>query len=109
MRLSPELRPKILIQDVKTRWDFTCHMLIRVHMLQNTIDSWLSQNDQFIYLTITSEEWKQVEYLIELTKPFAFFTALIGKSKGPMIHNVFNIYESLFNHLEDSMVLLRQK
>lgn len=50
-----------------------------------------------------------VEYLIDLTKPFAKSTKLIGKSKGPTIHQVYSLYENLFSHLDKATNRLSHK
>jgi len=51
-------------------------------------------------------EWKQIEYLIQITYAYCQFCDAISKSKGITIHNVFAIYDQLFNHLEDTIMKL---
>lgn len=98
-----------LLQDVKTRWNSTCHMLIRARKLKDTIQEYTRTSNQRKAFRLSEEEWLQVEYLIDLTKPFNFHTTMIGQLKGPTISHVYRIYDSLFTHLESSLFKLTRK
>ena len=102
-------RRLLLIQDVKTRWHSTCHMLIRAHKLCSHIMQWLHDDHHRETLGLTNVEWKQVEYLIELSLLYCQLGNAIAKTKSVTVHNVFPIYDSLFNHLRDSIARLKQK
>ncbi|EMF09613.1 uncharacterized protein SEPMUDRAFT_23271, partial [Sphaerulina musiva SO2202] len=52
---------------------------------------------------------QRVEYLIDLTKPFAAATAVIGTTKGPTIHLVLAYYNKLFDILEEAIKRLKNK
>lgn len=54
-------------------------------------------------------EWKQVEYLIDITKLFNFFTETIGASKEPTISYAFDVYTALFEHLNTMVFVLKKK
>lgn len=85
-------------------------MLIRARELKDTITDFLeTQFPAAQALKLSLKEWKQIEYLIDLVKPFAFFTHKIGTSSGPTVHHVYNIYEALFSHLEQSKNRLEKK
>jgi hypothetical protein len=97
-----------LFQDVNTRWDSICHMLIRALKLRHALDRYHAKHEAE-YLQLSSTEWSQVEYLIDLTKVFCVFIKLIGQSKQPTIHHVFDIYNKLFDHLEQARARLSRK
>jgi hypothetical protein len=86
-------------------------MLIRAVELRSSVNeftrSYHKQKAQRFSLSVV--EWKQLEYLIDLTKPFSFFTSSIGKTKGPTIQHVYGVYDQLFNHLAHCKKLLLQK
>jgi hypothetical protein len=102
---QPALVP---IQDVRTRWNSTYLMLQRAKRLQSDLDQYCRtyRADQ---LMINSEEWRQIDYLLCLTKPFFDFTTVLSKTKDVTIHSVFGVYNKLFNHLEASIRQLRRK
>jgi hypothetical protein len=54
-------------------------------------------------------EWKQVEYLIQLTKQFCFFTNSMGRTKGTTVGHVYEVYNSLFTCLEKQLASLEVK
>jgi hypothetical protein len=84
-------------------------MLIRARLLRRAIEVWLKTNEKYQYLTLREDEWKMVEYLIDLTKPFAQCTKLIGKSRGPSIQEVYTLYEFLFSHIDKVTSILTHK
>src|SRR5438034_3055439 len=84
-------------------------MLRRAHKLREFIDQWLDNNQHRSSLKLNDMEWKQIEYLIQITYAYHQFCNAISKSKGITIHNVFTIYDQLFNHLEDTIMKLQHK
>lgn len=58
------------------------------------------------HLKLDDDEWGQVRCLIAILRPFAVFTSLIGVSRMPTIHSVFDIYNKVLNHLENAEELL---
>lgn len=71
------------------------------------ITSWANEDVRFLMLSPT--EWRQVEYLIELTWPFYDLTLAVSKMNGPSVHRVFEIYNAIFDHLDDRMERLKSK
>ncbi len=84
-------------------------MLIRAHKLRLHISEWLQENQHKSTLCLDDIEWKQVEYLIELSLPYCQLGNAIAKTKDVTIHNVFPIYERLSNHLDNSIEKLKRK
>ena len=102
-------KPLRLIQDVSTRWDSTCYMLVRARALQLPINNYTTQYTSAKHFRLSKIEWKQVEYLIDITKPFNFFTQTIGKAKEPTIGFAFDVYTALFEHLHTMIFVLKKK
>ncbi|KAJ5814468.1 uncharacterized protein N7503_001218 [Penicillium pulvis] len=60
-------------------------------------------------MRIRSDEWRQITYLLHITKPFFMFTTALCKTKDITIYSVFNVYNALFQHIESSITKLQQK
>lgn len=61
------------------------------------------------HFALDSSEWRQLEYLCDLLSPFYVMTTSVSEQQGPSVHKVFDVYETLFDHLESSIELLQQK
>ncbi len=84
-------------------------MLIRYRRLKVSIEQYLATEDAPVWLTLSPREWTQAEYLIDLLKPFAFYTLQIGQTKTPTIQYVFPIYNKILSHLEKVEGKLKRK
>ncbi|KAJ5340261.1 hypothetical protein N7541_009385 [Penicillium brevicompactum] len=101
--------PKLLpIQDVRTRWNSTFLMLERAKKLQRVFNQYCSTH-QYVQFQLGQEEWRQVEYLLLVTKPFFHYTKILSKTQDVTVHSVFSIYKELFSHLDDVTELLERK
>jgi hypothetical protein len=59
--------------------------------------------------SLTDAEWRQVDYLTELLQPFAKYTAAIGATNGPTVHQVLDVYNDLFDHFDEQEAKLVRK
>ena len=102
--------PKVLklFQDVKSRWDSTSYMLVRAHQLKPDLEAFFDEHGAK-FLRLDKEEWSQVEYLIDIVKPFCRYTQVIGATRRPTLHQAFEIYDKLFEHLERASNRLSRK
>ncbi|CRL28809.1 unnamed protein product [Penicillium camemberti] len=58
---------------------------------------------------VTDVEWRQIGYLVHLTKPFFQFTMALMKTRDVTIHSVFLVYRKLLAHIERSNRRLKRK
>ncbi len=86
-------------------------MIHRALRLRSAIDHFVYNwsKDNISGLTLSETEWKQLGYLVELTFPFYSFTMDLEHGGGPSVHKVFDIYNALYDHLDDSKTRLRRK
>ncbi len=54
-------------------------------------------------------EWKQIGYLIDIVRPFNFFTSTVGKTKSITLPYALPIYDELFERLNESRRRLKAK
>lgn len=101
-----------LLQDVKTRWNSTYLMAVRCVRLRRAVDAFLGAmggGSVVDGLKLGDDEWKMVEYLVELMKPYAMHGAALGAVVRPTIDMVWEKYNSLFDHIEKERESLRRK
>ncbi len=102
-----------MIQDIKTHWNFICFMLLKALRLQDFIKSYISiyenENITFQKLSFNSEEWKHVQYFVELLKSFAIFIDLLKHNHELNINSIYIIFDVLFFHIKDHMITLKRK
>ena len=83
-------------------------MLHRAKRLSLVFDNYCEQHDQLRF-KLNKDEWRQIDYLLCLTKPFYKFTTVLSKTKDLTIHNVFRVYNRLFDHFDASIRQLERK
>lgn len=77
-------------------------MLYQAKQLQYTFNRFCSKYG-LRNLALNPEEWCQIDYLLWIIQPFFQFTTVLSKTKDVTVHNVFSIYNKLFDHLEKSV------
>lgn len=96
------------IQDVRTRWNSTFLMLRRAKRLQSTFNDYCAKYS-YNQFRLNDDEWRQIDYLLCLTQPFFEYTTALSQTKDVTVHNIFDIYNELFDHLELSIDRLKRK
>ena len=88
-----------MIYDVPTRWMSAYDMMERAVYLRKAISTFVdSQNLQ--QFNLSTQEWDQVEYLLDLLLPIKRCNDRIEGTTRVGIDKVFWIYETLFNELD---------
>jgi len=94
-----QLKPLQLIFDVPTRWNSVYTMCERGVYLRKAIDTYVQQQ-AFFHLEISQQEWKRVEFLLDILEPFKRCNDRMEGTKRPGIEKVFWVYETLFNEID---------
>jgi len=84
-------------------------MLERSVRLREFTNDWLQTYAECTPLWSTPEEWRQIEYILEVLQPIRFWTLWLSKTLGITIHRVFQVYQDIFDHLEMQISKLEQK
>jgi hypothetical protein len=108
LNLQPGALKLVPIQDVRTRWNSTFLMLRRAKRLSSAYDKYCIEHDQSQF-KLNKEEWRQIDYLLNITHPFYKWTTGLSKIKDVTVHNVFRVYNKLFDHFETSIRQLERK
>ena len=86
-------------------------MLARFRELKTFIEQfYLNESLNKDIKPLTNEEWKYINYLVEILLPFRQFTDTINAIKnGLIIYNVFTVYNELFKYIEKHRDKLQRK
>ena len=92
-----------MVGDILIRWNSTYDMILRAKRIHFPLQDWLDEqilNDPSQEcLSLSNLDWKKLDYLIILLCPFAEYTSLIGNSRDATINHTWNVYNTLFDHL----------
>ncbi|KAJ5318460.1 HAT dimerization [Penicillium atrosanguineum] len=108
LSLQPREPRLIPIQDVRTRWNSTFLMLRRAKRISKYFNLYCEHIER-PELKLNKAEWRQIDYLLFITEPFYRFTTVLSKTKDMTVHNVFRVYNALFDHFEKSIDRLTPK
>jgi hAT family C-terminal dimerisation region len=93
-----------MVGDIPIRWNSTYDMILRAKRIRFPLRDWLDEqilNDPSQErLSLSNLDWKKLDYLIILLRPFAEYTSLIGNSRDATINHTWNVYNALFDHLD---------
>jgi len=99
------------IMDVKTRWNSTLELLEHAYRLREFTCEWLqnSKCSEYRPLFTTQDEWTIVKYVMEVLRPFRYWTLWMSKRHTVTLHHVFTVYNDMFDHMDGVMRSLAQK
>jgi len=99
------------IMDVKTRWNSTLELLERAYRLREFTREWLQNPKyaQYRLLLTTQDEWTIVKYVMEVLRPFRYWTLWMSKRHTVTLHHVITVYNDMFNHMDGVMRALAKK
>ena len=93
-----------MVGDIPIRWNSTYDMILRAMRIRFPLRDWLDEmimkDATHKLLSLSNLDWKKLEYLIILLRPFAEYTSLIGNSRNATINHTWNVYNALFDHLD---------
>jgi len=99
------------IIDVKTRWNSTLELLERAYRLREFTREWLQNPKYSEYrpLFTTQDEWTIVKYVMEVLRPFRYWTLWMSKRHTVTLHHIITVYNDMFDHMDGVMRALAKK
>jgi len=99
------------IMDVKTRWNSTLELVECAYRLPEFTCEWLQNPKYSEYrpLFTTQDEWTIVKYVIEVLRPFRYWTIWMSKRHTVTLHHVITVYNDMFDHMDGLMRALPKK
>jgi hypothetical protein len=97
--------------DVKTHWNCVLELLERVYRLQEFTREWL-QTQKFSesrLLFTTQDEWTIAKYVMEVLKPFRYWTLWMSKGHTVTSPHFITVYNDMFDHIDGVMRALSKK
>jgi len=93
------------IMDVKTDWNSTLELLECMCRIQEFTSEWLHnpKYSDFQPLFTTQDEWTVVRYVVEVLRPFRFWTLWMTKKHKVTLHHVITVYNDMFEHMDGVM------
>jgi len=92
----------LLIMDVKTRWISALELFKRAYRLREFTREWLRNPKYIEYwpLFTTQDEWTIVKYVMEVLRPFRYWTLWMSKRHTVTLHHVVPVYNDMFDHMD---------
>jgi len=99
------------MMDVKTRWNSTLELLERAYRLREFTREWLQnpQYSEYRPLFTTQDEWTIVKYVMEVLRPFRYWTLWMLKRHTVTLHHIITVYNDMFDHMDGVMQALAKK
>jgi len=99
------------IMDVKTCWNSTPELLERTYRLRELTHDCLQTPQYSVYwpLFTTQDEWTIVKYVMEVLRPFQYWTRWMSKRHPVTLHHVITVYNDIFDHTDGVMWTLATK
>jgi len=99
------------IMDVKKHRNFTLELLERAYRLREFTRDCLKNPKYAEYrpLFTTQDEWTTVKYVMEVLRPFRYWTLWMSKTHTVTLHHVITVYNDMFDHMDGAMQALAKK
>jgi hypothetical protein len=97
--------------DVRTRWNSFLELLERAYRLREFTRQWLQNPKYADYRPLFryQDEWTIVRYVIEVLKPFRYWTLWMSKRHTVTLHHDTTMYNDMFDHMDGVMRALAKK
>jgi len=101
----------LIIVDVKTRWNSTQELLEHSYRLREFTWEWLKNPKYSDYrpLFTSQDQWTIVEYVMEVLRPFRYWTLWMSKRHTITLHHDITVYNDMFGHMDGVMRALAKK
>jgi len=99
------------VMDVKTCWNSTLELLEHTYQSREFTREWLQNPKYSEYrpLFTTQDEWTIVKYVMEVLRPFRYWTLGMSKRHTVTLHHVITVYNDMFDHMDGVMRALAKK
>lgn len=95
------MNTKMLVLDVRPRWNSTFHMIQRGLKMQRAYNITCLDIPALRQHVLTDAEWETLQQVAAMLQPFADLTAVLGRSRYPSHSSTIIGYNVLIDHLED--------
>jgi hypothetical protein len=97
--------------DVKTGWNSTLALLKHAYRLRKFTHELLRNTKYAEYqpLFTTQDEWTIVKYVMEVLRPFPYWTLRMSKRHIVTLHHIITVYNDMFHHMDGVMGALAKK
>jgi hypothetical protein len=97
--------------DVKTCWNSTLELLKYAYRLREFTREWLQNPKHTEYRPqfTTQDEWTIVKYVMEVLRPFQYWTLWMSMKHRVTLHHVITVYNGMFDHMDGVMRGLAKK
>jgi len=99
------------IMDVMTRWNSTLELFKRDYRFRVFTHELLmnSKCSEYQPLFTTQEEWNIDKYVIEVLRPFRYWTIRMSKRHVVTLHLIVTVSNDMFDHMDGVMRALANK
>jgi hypothetical protein len=99
------------VVDVKTRWNSTMELLKQAYRLHEFTREWLQNLTYAEYrpLFTTQDASTIVKYVMEVLRPFRYWTLWMSKRHTLTLHYVITVYNNMFDHMDGVIRTLAKK
>jgi hypothetical protein len=99
------------IMDVMTHLNSTLELLERGYCLREFTREWLQNPEYSEYrlLFTTQDKWMIVKFVIEVLRPFRYWTLWMSKRHTVTLHHLITVYNGMFDHMDGVMRALAKK
>ncbi|KAJ5742366.1 uncharacterized protein N7511_001761 [Penicillium nucicola] len=108
LSLQSSLVRLLPLDDAEDGWKSLFLMLKRASSLRKFIDQYCYESGNLQH-KLTDNDWRKVDYLVQLITPFIEFTTALLASKEATVHNVSFVFKALMKHIDESAGILRRK